>query len=254
MIETQTNALGKVEINTLIMFISNLSNQESKTLLLISFFLVNIIYVNSVDTDLTVEIAPGSQECFYQQITKTGETTLEVEYQVIDGGDMDVSFYIQAPSGSILVAEDKKSDSAHKVDIQLTGTYKICFDNTFSRFFRKVVYFDIITENEDDEIDNRNWTFSKDDAAELMEIKLEDFKSIVERVKENLERSHQVQNYLKMFEARDRNIQESNFERVNWWSGIQLFLMMSVALTQVIMIRSLFDDHSRLNKVFHPRS
>lgn len=64
------------------MFISNLSNQESKTLLLISFFLVNIIYVNSVDTDLTVEIAPGSQECFYQQITKTGETTLEVEYQV----------------------------------------------------------------------------------------------------------------------------------------------------------------------------
>lgn len=63
-----------------------------------------------------------------------------------------------------------------RVDIQLTGTYKICFDNTFSRFFRKVVYFDIITENEDDEIDNRNWTFSKDDAAELMEIKLEDFK------------------------------------------------------------------------------
>lgn len=38
------------------------------------------------------------------------------------------------------------------------------------------MYFDIITENEDDEIDNRNWTFSKDDAAELMEIKLEDFK------------------------------------------------------------------------------
>ena len=73
---------GKVEINALIMFISNLSNQEKKTLLLIFFFSVNIIHVNSVDTDLTVEIAPGSQECFYQQITKTGETTLEVEYQV----------------------------------------------------------------------------------------------------------------------------------------------------------------------------
>lgn len=233
---------------------NNSSHQESKVLLSLFCLFINLISVNSVDTDLTVEISPGSQECFYQQITKSGETTLEVEYQVIDGGDMDVSFYIQDPSGSILVAEDKKSDSAHKVDIKISGTYKICFDNTFSRFFRKVVYFDIITENEEDEIDNSNWVTSKDDAAELMEIRLEDFKSIVERVKENLERSHQVQNYLKMFEARDRNIQESNFERVNWWSGIQLFLMMSVALTQVIMIRSLFDDHSRLYKVFQQRS
>ncbi|CAI9734279.1 emp24 domain-containing 1-like [Octopus vulgaris] len=207
----------------------------------------------AVDTDLTVEIAPGNQECFYQQVLMKGETTLELEYQVIDGGDMDISFYIQGPNNAILVAEERKSESSHKVDVQMTGTYKICFDNTFSRFFRKVVYFDIITENEEDD-ENGNWTFSKEDAAELMDIKLDDFKSIVGRVKENLERSHQVQTYLKMFEARDRNIQESNFERVNWWSGFQLFLMMSVALTQVFMIRSLFDDHSRLHKVFQARS
>ncbi|GAB1605098.1 transmembrane emp24 domain-containing protein 1-like [Argonauta hians] len=207
----------------------------------------------AVDTDLTVEISPGKQECFYQHVLKKGETTLEIEYQVIDGGDMDIGFFIMAPNNNIVVAEDRKSESSHKLDVQMTGTYKICFDNTFSRFFRKVVYFDIVTENEEED-ETGNWTFSQEDAAELMDVKLEDFKSIVTRVKENLERSHQVQNYLKMFEARDRNIQESNFERVNWWSGFQLFLMMSVALTQVIMIRSLFDDHSRLHKVFQGRS
>ena len=39
-------------------------------------------------------------------------------------------------------------------------------------------------------------------------------------------------------------MQEHNFERVNFWSGIQLFVMVSVGLMQVLMIRSLFMDNS----------
>lgn len=61
-------------------------------------------------------------------------------------------------------------------------------------------------------------------------------------VKTNLEKSQQLQNLLKNFEARDRNIQENNFTRVNLLSGFQLIVMISVGLTQVLMIRSLFSD------------
>jgi len=33
---------------------------------------------------------------------------------VIDGGDLDINFYIEAPDGQILVSDVQKSDSAHK--------------------------------------------------------------------------------------------------------------------------------------------
>ncbi len=63
-------------------------------------------------------------------------------------------------------------------------------------------------------------------------------------MKEHLDKSRQTQNVLRVFEARDRSTQEHNFERVNFWSGIQLFVMVSVSLMQVLMIRSLFITSS----------
>ena len=76
----------------------------------------------------------------------------------------------------------------------------------------------------------------------------------MEKVKANLVRSISQQNLLKAHETRDRNIMENNFERVNIWSGIQLFVMLSVGLVQVLMIRSLFDDNSKLSKLFKSRT
>jgi len=64
---------------------------------------------------------------------------------------------------------------------------------------------------------------------------------VIGRLKDNLDKSEQVQHILKNYEARDRNIAESNFMRVNWLSGVQLCLMISVGLVQVLMIRNLFE-------------
>ena len=68
------------------------------------------------------------------------------------------------------------------------------------------------------------------------------FQGIIDRAKENLDKSIQLQNLIKMHEARDRNIVEANFSRVNTLSAFQLFVMVTVGLTQVLMIRSLFQD------------
>lgn len=69
--------------------------------------------------------------------------------------------------------------------------------------------------------------------------------SALDRVMERLKKSSTTQNVLRAIESRDRSIQENNFERVNMWSGIQIFVMISVALTHVLMIRGLFSDHSK---------
>lgn len=61
-------------------------------------------------------------------------------------------------------------------------------------------------------------------------------------VKARLGKSLQIQTLLKAFEARDRNIQESNYDRVNFWSLVNLAVMVVVCVTQVYMLKSLFED------------
>lgn len=64
----------------------------------------------------------------------------------------------------------------------------------------------------------------------------------INNVKSRLGKSMQIQTLLRAFEARDRNIQESNFDRVNFWSIVNLAVMMLVSAVQVYLVRSLFED------------
>lgn len=64
----------------------------------------------------------------------------------------------------------------------------------------------------------------------------------INNVKSRLGKSMQIQTLLRAFEARDRNIQESNFDRVNFWSIVNLTVMMLVSAVQVYLVRSLFED------------
>lgn len=49
-------------------------------------------FVICIEREMTTSIEPGAKDCFYQYI-KAGET-LDIEYQVIDGGhgDLDIRF------------------------------------------------------------------------------------------------------------------------------------------------------------------
>lgn len=68
------------------------------------------------------------------------------------------------------------------------------------------------------------------------------FQDTINNVKSRLGKSSQIQTLLRAFEARDRNLQESNFDRVNFWSVVNLIVMMLVSATQVYLVRSLFED------------
>jgi len=75
----------------------------------LSLFVIFLVINSSKgfnDNDLTIHIPPGSAECFYQTINK--EKSVEIEYQVIAGGDLDVDFRLTGPNGKVIVAEGKK--------------------------------------------------------------------------------------------------------------------------------------------------
>lgn len=58
----------------------------------------------------------------------------------------------------------------------------------------------------------------------------------------------QLQAQLRAVEARDRSTMENNFERVNRWSIINLVVMLSVSGLQLYLIRTLFEENSKVGK------
>lgn len=198
----------------------------------------------NIDSEFTFVLPAGSRECFYQSTVKNG--SMEVEYQVIAGAGMDVDFNILSPQRIHLVSEYRRSDGVHMVEPTEEGDYQICFDNTFSRFSEKIVFFEVILDSPSNDAGADDEWAGLGESENILEYKLEDIRESIESVHRRLERSRQMQTFLRAFEARDRNLLEENLWRVSFWSCVNLMVMLSVALTQVYTVRRLFDDKRRV--------
>lgn len=201
---------------------------------------------------MTVSIAAGSKDCFYHQ-AKAGEL-IDIEYQVIDGGhgDLDITFELIEPTGRVIFADFKKSDNIHRHDVGLDGDYKFCFDNTFSSFNKKTVFFELIIEKEDENTEEQwnNDLFEGLTPEEFVDMKVQDIHDAIATVRNHLAKARQIQDILRSYEARDRNQAEANHFKVNAWSFFQIILMFGVGSLQVIMVRSLFDTNSKVHKIW----
>ncbi|XP_017281077.1 transmembrane emp24 domain-containing protein 1b [Kryptolebias marmoratus] len=199
----------------------------------------------SQDSEFTFLLPAGRSECFYQTAIKNG--TMEVEYQVIAGAGMDVDFTILSPHGVRVIIESRHSDGVHVVEPTEEGDYEICFDNSFSRFSEKMVFFEIIIEGQGGDVGGDDeWPGLEEPDGNLLEYKLDDIRESMDSLHKRLERSRQMQTVLRAFEARDRNLLEDNLWRVSFWSCASVLVMLGVALTQVYTVRKLFDDKRRV--------
>ncbi|XP_054039511.1 transmembrane emp24 domain-containing protein 1 [Rissa tridactyla] len=189
------------------------------------------------DAEVTFVLPAGRRECFYQGAP--GNASMEAEYQVIGGAGLDVDFSLESPSGRLLVREHRRSDGAHTVEPTEAGDYKLCFDNSFSTISEKLVFFELLFDARPEEEEEEGWPAAPEDA---LDVKIEDIKESIETMKSRLDRSIQMQTLLRAFEARDRNLQENNLGRVNFWSAVNLGLLLVVAVLQVYTLRSLFQD------------
>ncbi|XP_036413718.1 transmembrane emp24 domain-containing protein 1b [Colossoma macropomum] len=213
-------------------------------LLWLSAAAVTAVFSPGTDSELTFLLPAGHTECFFQSASKNG--TLEVEYQVIAGAGMDVDFTIVSPHGVQLISEFRRSDGVHMVEPTEEGDYQLCFDNSFSRFSEKMVFFEVILESAANDAGADDEWAGLGEPENLLEYKLEDIRESMDSVHRHLERSRQMQTVLRAFEARDRNLLEDNLWRVSFWSCTTLVVMLVVAITQVYTVRRLFDDKRRV--------
>ncbi|XP_038601968.1 transmembrane emp24 domain-containing protein 5 [Tachyglossus aculeatus] len=215
--------------------------QRWPSVLLVLFALLPIVsgFTPSLDSDFTFTLPAGRKECFFQPMPR--QASLEIEYQVLDGAGLDIDFYIMSPKGETLVSEQRKSDGVHTVDTE-EGDYMFCFDNTFSTISEKVIFFELILDNMGEQAQDQDDWKKYITGTDTLDMKLEDILESIDNIKSRLSKSVHIQVLLKAFEARDRNIQESNFDRVNFWSLVNLGVMVVVSAIQVYMLKSLFEE------------
>ncbi|GAB0099356.1 Transmembrane emp24 domain-containing protein [Sergentomyia squamirostris] len=223
-----------------------------KGLVIAILFLVVKLISASFNKEMTTTIEAGKKECFFQHV-KLGET-IDLDYQVIDGGhgDLDVSFELFDPMGKVILVDYKRSDNIHRHEATVSGDYRFCFDNSFSSFNRKTVFFELIVESEvsEDEDNDLKDVFDELRAEEVYDMKVQDIQESIIRIRTHLTRARQLQDLLRSFEARDRNVAEENYFKVNAWSFFQVAAMLAVGTLQVILVKSLFDTNSKVHKIW----
>ena len=79
---------------------------------------------------------------------------------------------------------------------------------------------------------------------------VQDIEGALRVIKEKVASAKRFQDQIRNHEFRDRSIAEHNFERVNFWSILQLIIMIIAGFAQVMLVRSLFDEKSYLYKLW----
>ncbi|XP_017074483.1 transmembrane emp24 domain-containing protein 5 [Drosophila eugracilis] len=223
--------------------------------LLVAGLLLVVQDAEAYDKEMTVYVDAGKTECLYHTV-REGET-IDFEYQVIDGGhgDLDISFTLLDPIGLVIVSDFKKPENVHRHDVTKEGDYRFCFDNSFSMFNRKTVFFELIVEREGEQFHGDTQWNEVDELTglsrdEYYDMKVQDIMDFIGRIRLQLNKARQLQDVLRSHEARDRNLAESNFQKVNHWSMLQISAMIGVGLIQVFMLRSIFATDGRMHKMW----
>jgi len=192
------------------------------------------------EKDYTIVVNAGKRDCYFETFKK--DMSFEIEYQVVDGGDLDINFEIISPAGKVMISDRRQEDGLHNIQTEGGGDFQFCFDNSFSRMTNKVVFFEIFLDIDYDDYDPDDYdddyrkeiedAVEKDD-TDYDQAGIKGLTSSLGKIKVNQGKTLQYQAMLRAFEAKDRNLIEMNYNRVNFWSMVHMCVMIGTAVLQV---------------------
>ena len=150
---------------------------------------------------------------------------------------------------------------SYNEEVQEDGDYRICLDNTRSRWSDKTVWFEVQVEDphddyDDDYMEDDDWEKIKavgDETEKLFDMTVEEIQKTVHSVRIRVNKirhgsyllgAHMSKVYnthsgggrrdqYQCFLTQDTNQVLANLERINFWSAVNLVLMIIVGITQV---------------------
>merc|ERR1719300_651055 len=195
---------------------------------------------------MTVGIMPKKEEC-YHQILEYGET-IAVYYQVLDSSSeyskLDIDFRLVQPDGLHVVIEHRNGENFHEYagGKILPGAYKFCFDNKFSTFSTKLVYFEVDVVSQKNENRDTNEKFDEDKELELAKYQVTAGEIVTKLfyMKEKMLKAANLQTHMTLSHGRDMNLLDKNTRRIDNTSLVLFVLIVLAGYLQAYMIKQMF--------------
>ncbi|CAG8441485.1 13516_t:CDS:2 [Ambispora gerdemannii] len=186
------------------------------------FLLLCFIYFSTAHT---ITLQPHAKECFFEDLHIDDKMT--VTFQVGDGGNMDIDFWILDPADRSVEQHSRQSTGTYGLTAQLDGRYTYCFSNQFSTITGKIVSFNVhgIVYVPDDGSDSHTDPLEKE----------------IRELTDGLSAIRDEQEYIVIRERVHRDTAESTNDRVKWWSLFQFIVLVSVCFWQVFYLKRFFE-------------
>ncbi|VDK67954.1 unnamed protein product [Litomosoides sigmodontis] len=219
------------------------------------FLLLSTYLAVADEYDYAVIVPAGKTECYGFTIANEKYQSFEVDFQVIAGGGLDITFSIISPKGLRLINDLKRTDGVHKIDLSVAsagyGDYLFCFDNTFSIQSDKRVFFELFLLDAQGHFlggFDRHVDVAVD-VLRTLDTHINHFQNVTTNVKNNLNTVERLQRQYASIELADRSAIERSYEMINFWSVFHLVVILLAFFVQVYMVRSLFEENSRIGLV-----
>lgn len=180
--------------------------------------------------ELTFELQDRDTQCFFEDMKKGEQSTLE--FQVVTGGHYDIDCTLSDPQGKELYKGVKKEYDTHTYTADVDGAYQVCFGNEFSTFSHKLVFVDWFVGDE----------HPFRDPAKKSTV-LTQLETSAEVIQNNLKEVEDSLTHRRLREAQDRKFAEDLNEQVTYWSIGQGIFMLLIGLGQIWVLRSFFTDN-----------
>ncbi|KAI6649350.1 Transmembrane emp24 domain-containing protein 5-like [Oopsacas minuta] len=211
-------------------------NKKINIFLLLISFMVNCVLSKSYT--FTVKISARDSLCLYQPMTEGNY--MEVDFQVIEGGALDIDCHIKSSNLRSFKSFNRLSEGYHTFVADKTGDYAVCLDNTHSTLVAKLVYL-ILETNAEDELEDLNLSEETISNYEL-DGQVENIETKLRNIGHALNLIITQQRHFRGREARHRKTAESNYTRVNYFSIAQIIVLIIIAGVQVGMVRVFFRE------------
>ncbi|XP_035274471.1 transmembrane emp24 domain-containing protein 3 isoform X2 [Anguilla rostrata] len=156
-------------------------------------------------TELTFVLPDNDKQCFFDDLQEG--VKIDIDYQVIAGGNYDIDCFVTDPQNNVLYQEKKRQYDSFSHTTTSKGVYKVCFSNEFSTFTHKTVYLDFRAGEEAPLLPDMN----RATALTQMESACLSIHEILKVVTDS-------QTWYRLREAQDRIRAEDLHERVSYWS------------------------------------
>ncbi|KAI9261066.1 COPII-coated vesicle protein [Sporodiniella umbellata] len=188
-------------------------------------FLASVFVFLQYTSAMNTYVGPGMVDCYFQEL-EVGEKLI-VSFQVGEGGNDDIDFWIQDSTGSRVVEKKNTAGDVQVIQANTAGRFQYCFSNERHTDSIQKLAFNV----------HENAQKIHDSVKESTDPLQKEIMELAESVF-NIKAQ---QEYIVARESEHRDTAESTNSRVKWWSIVQLVLLVSVCFWQVYYLQRFFE-------------